>query len=92
MKDFQSIFAKSQLMVRNTTSLLAMVRADLGITVLPRLAVDRAERQLRFIEVADLRARRRIDILRRAHVSPSPAARSFEEAVRRVALEVVSRP
>lgn len=85
---FQRVFAQSQLMVRNTTSLLAMVRADVGVTVLPRLVVDKAERELKFLPVADPSARRRIDILRRAHSSPSPALRSFEDAVRRAAGEV----
>lgn len=87
-QSFQRIFARSQLMVRNTTSILAMVRAGVGVTVLPRLAVDRAERELNFLPVADPAAQRRIDILRSAHISPSPAARSFEDAVRRIACEV----
>ena len=89
-QSFQRIFARSQLMVRNTTSLLAMVRAGVGITVLPRLVVDRVERDVRFLPVADPSARRRIDVLRRAHVSLSPAARRFEEAVRRTANRVVA--
>ena len=87
---FQRIFAGSRLMVRNTTSLLAMVRAGVGVTVLPRLAVSRMEREVRFLPVADPAARRRIDVLRRAHVSLSPAARRFEDAVRRTARRVVS--
>ena len=82
---FQRVFADSQLMVRNTTSLLALVRAGVGVTVLPRLAVHSAERELVFLPVADPEARRRIDILRRAHAELSPAALSFVDAVRRVA-------
>lgn len=79
---FQGIFADSQLMVRNTTSLLAMVRAGVGVTVLPRLVVQGAERELVFLPVADPAARRRIEILRRTHTSLSPAANSFIDAVR----------
>ena len=82
---FQRIFAASILMVHNTTSLLAMVRAEVGLTVLPRLAIDDTERSLRFLPVSDARARRRVDILRRANTSLSPAARSFEDAIRRIA-------
>ena len=89
-ESFQRIFAGSQLMVRNTTSLLAMVRAGVGVTVLPRLTVDRMEREVRFLPVADPSARRRIDVLRRAHVSLSPAARRFEDAVRRAASRLVN--
>ena len=89
-ESFQRIFAGSQLMVRNTTSLLAMVRAGVGVTVLPRLTVHRMEREVRFLPVADPSARRRIDVLRRAHVSLSPAARRFEDAVRRAASRLVN--
>ena len=77
-------------MVRNTTSLLALVRADVGVTVLPRLVVQSAERELVFLPVADPEARRRIDILCRAHAELSPAAQSFVDAVRRVAGEIAA--
>lgn len=88
--DFQSIFARSQLMVRNTTSILALVRADVGVTVLPRLAIAGAERELIFLPVADLKAQRHIDILRRAQSSLLPAVRSFEDALRKIAREIVA--
>lgn len=87
---FQRVFAASQLIVRSTTSLLALVRAGVGVTVLPRLVVQSAERELVFLPVADTDARRRIDILSRAHAGLSPAAQSFIDAVRRVAGEVVA--
>ena len=86
---FQMIFSGSRLMVRNTTSLLAMVRAGIGVTVLPRLAVDPAEKRLAFLPVADPAARRRIDILRRSHQTPTPAAALFEMAMRRAAKSIV---
>lgn len=89
-EQFQQVFAASQLMVRNTTSLLAMVRAGVGVTVLPRLVVQSAERELVFLPLADPVARRRIDILCRAHAELSPAAHSFVDAVRRVAGDVVA--
>ena len=87
---FQRIFSGAQLMVRNTTSLLAMVRGGVGVTVLPRLVVRSAEREIVFLPLADPVARRRIDILCRAHVELSPAAQSFADAVRRVAGDVVA--
>ncbi|MEZ5933301.1 MAG: LysR family transcriptional regulator [Alphaproteobacteria bacterium] len=91
-EQFQKIFSGSRLMVRNTTSLLAMVRAGIGITVLPRLAVDPAEDRLTFLTVADPTARRRIDVLRRRHLTPTPAAAQFEAAMRRAAGTVVQVP
>ncbi len=82
---FQRILAASNLMVRNTTSLLALVRAGVGVTVLPRLAIDQASARLSFLSVADNTAIRRIDILRAAHIAPSPATQAFEDAIRRTA-------
>ncbi len=82
---FQAILAGSKLMVRNTTSLLAMIRAGVGITVLPRLAVNPAEHRLTFLPVADPHAKRRIHILRRSHQALTPAAEMFEAATRRAA-------
>lgn len=87
---FQRIFASSHLMVRNTTSLLAMTRAGLGITVLPRLVVNAAEHELAFLPVADSSARRSIEILRRSNSRPSPAAANFEASIRRAASTVAS--
>lgn len=87
---FRAIFAKSLLMVRNTTSILAMVRAGIGITVLPRLVVNSVHQELSFVPIADLTAMRRIEILRRGHNALSPAAKSFSDAIRRGARDIVS--
>ncbi len=81
----QNIIENSKLMVRNTTSLLALVRADVGITVLPRVVVGRTEGNVRFLPVSDPHARRHIDILRRTHTLLSPAAHAFQAMVRIVA-------
>jgi DNA-binding transcriptional LysR family regulator len=89
-ENFQRVFTGSQLMVRNTASLLALVRAGVGVTVLPQLVIEEAEQDIRFLPVADSAARRRIEILRRAHSALSPAARNFEDAVRRTAHEVAA--
>ncbi|MGI9489661.1 MAG: LysR family transcriptional regulator [Geminicoccaceae bacterium] len=87
---FQKVFVGSRLMVRNTTSLLALVRAGVGVTVLPRLAIERAENTLRFLPVADPSARRRIDVLRRNHNKPTPADLAFEAAIRRAVRDTVT--
>lgn len=88
---FQHIFASTPLMVYNTTSVVAAVRAGVGVTVLPRLVIGANEEELRFLRVADPLARRRVDVLRRAHASPSPAAERFQEVVGRVAREVAAQ-
>lgn len=84
-EDFQRVFASSRLMVRNTTSLLAMVHAGVGVTVLPRLALVRSESQLTFLPVADPTARRRIDILHQSRHTLTPAAEAFAATIRKTA-------
>ena len=81
---FQDVLREAHLMVRNTTSLLAMVRAEVGITVLPALVVEQNKRGLKFLKVADPAARRNIDLLTRARRTMSPAAQSFVEVVRQI--------
>ena len=87
-EQFQKIFIGSRLMVRNTTSLLAMICAGIGVTALPRLAVDPSDDRLIFLPVSDPHAKRRIDILSRRHQALTPAAKMFEAAVRRAARAV----
>jgi DNA-binding transcriptional LysR family regulator len=89
--DLQRVIGTSKLMVHNTTSLLALVRAGVGVTVLPRVVVDRVESEISFLPVADRMARRRIDILRRTHTRLSPAAYEFESMIRLVASKTVNR-
>ena len=85
---FQRVYGGSQLMVRNTTSLLALVRAGVGITVLPQLVAARASNELAFVRAADGTARRHIHLLHSTQASQSPAARHFERAIRRIAREI----
>ena len=82
----QNITRSSKLMVRNTTSLMAMVRADVGVTVLPRLVVDRRASDVAFLPVAIPTAKRRIDLIRRTNTRLSPAAVKFQDAIRKHAV------
>ncbi|MEP3246144.1 MAG: LysR family transcriptional regulator [Sneathiella sp.] len=80
--DFQHILTQSHVMVRNTTSLLALVRQGMGITVVPHLVTENWRREITFLPVADPAARRTIDILRRTDAALSPAAEMFRQEVR----------
>lgn len=84
----QAVIGGSRLMVRNTTSLFALVRSGVGITVLPRLVVDKAGSDIRFRPIADPLARRRIDILHRAHTRLSPVTSKFQSIVRNRAPQI----
>lgn len=79
------LLADASLMVRNTTSLLALVAADAGITVLPRMAVDEQDPNLRFRLLEGPVRFRELVLLRRAGVTPTPAVEAFEAVLTAVA-------
>lgn len=83
--DFQQVIKQSKLMVHSTTSLLALVRVGVGVTVLPRLVVGNGDGEFCFLTVTDPLARRRIDLLRRTQTRLSPAAQKLEEMIRTIA-------
>ncbi len=70
---------RARLRVHNTTTLLTMVRAGLGVTLLPELVCRQADSQISFRELASPVAPRRIDLISRARDTPSPATASFAE-------------
>jgi len=88
-KTFQQISAASHLMVRNTTSLLALVKEGVGVTVVPRLVIESKDHDLAFLPVADPSARRNIEILRRADTNLSPAAQKFESVIRSMTQDII---
>ena len=67
----------ARLRVHNTTTLLAMVRAGLGVTVLPELVCRQADAEIAFRALDNPAAARRIDLISRARDTPSPATASF---------------
>jgi DNA-binding transcriptional LysR family regulator len=71
---FRESHQHANLQVHNTVSLLSMVKAGLGVTVLPRLVVQLHPGETVFRPIADPRAFRRIDLLRRHRHTLSPAA------------------
>ena len=75
--DFAPILARSRLMVRNTASLLGLVRHGVGITVLPRLAVSGLLDEFAFLPLADVTARRTVHLMSRPSNLLMPAAREF---------------
>ena len=74
-EDFQPILAASRLMVRNTTSLLGLLRAGVGITVLPRLVVEGALGDLVFLPLLDTSAERDVWMITQPRHLLGPAAR-----------------
>ncbi|MCK0126597.1 LysR substrate-binding domain-containing protein, partial [Gelidibacter sp. F2691] len=73
---------KALLTAQNLTSLTAMVRAGIGITILPEMAVRASNStDLAFRPLIDPVAKRRIHLLRKAGATQSPTARRLERHI-----------
>ena len=78
---FQALFADARIMVRNVTSLKALARAGVGVTVLPRLVMADAEAEgLAALDVDDPGAARVVGFVTGLG-TPSPAAAAFKACV-----------
>ncbi|NDW53624.1 LysR family transcriptional regulator [Aliiroseovarius sp. PrR006] len=80
---------KALLSAHNLTSIMAMVQASIGITILPEMAVRASNSAgLIFRPLAEPHAKREIHLLRRADSTQSPAARLLERHIREIAAEI----
>jgi len=79
---FAPILASARLMVRNTASLLGLIKAGVGISVLPRLVVLPEFTDLAFLPLADSDARREVWMITQPRQMLTPAARALAEAIR----------
>lgn len=87
---FQPILAASSLFVRNTASILSMVRAGAGITILPQLAVLPDFLDLEFLPLSNTQTRREVWMLSQPSSALSPAAQALAEAIRTAEISVSS--
>lgn len=78
---FAPIREGAGLRVPNTTSLLALVRAGVGVTVLPRLALAQGETGVAFVPLEAVGTRREVHLLTRAGRPLAPAARAFADEI-----------
>lgn len=78
---FNDLAKKSTLTVRNISSLLAIVRSGLGITVLPALTVLDLPPDLHSVPMADITAKRMVGLVKPTHRSDSPLITSFRESL-----------
>lgn len=79
--DFQPILAASKLMLRNTASILSMMRAGAGVTILPRRAVPGTS-DLAFLALEGTDIRREVWLETPPANSVSPAAEALADAIR----------
>jgi DNA-binding transcriptional LysR family regulator len=84
----RSVMEHAHLSVSNVISLLALLRAGIGVTALPRLALDERDPDLCFIPLAEPLIERSIGLLAPKRYSLSPAAQALYEATRAHAAEL----
>lgn len=87
MPDFISTVVPQRLHVPSTTSLLAVVQAGIGVTVLPTLSRLQGNDSLSFLPIADRNAKRTVYMLTHADRSLSPAAHHFAITIKSVIAE-----
>lgn len=78
---FQPILESARLRVHNTASILSMVRADIGITVLPELAVLPGFSDLTFLPLRDSTARREVFLFAPPPELQTPVALKLAETI-----------
>lgn len=79
---FAPILKSSHLMVRNTASILSLVRAGVGVTILPELAVLPEYDDLEFLPLADGTVQREVWLVSPPGTMLTPAARALVNAIR----------
>ena len=79
---FAPILDASHLMVRNTASILSLVRAGAGITILPELAILPEFLDLEFLPLSNCSVRREVWMLTQPRNILTPATRALTDAIR----------
>jgi LysR family transcriptional regulator, carnitine catabolism transcriptional activator len=74
--------AQAPIVVYNVLSLLALVRANIGITILPRLSVSEPQAEIGFVPIDEPDARRTVGVITRAGEVLSPATAALLRIVR----------
>ncbi|MGO1120128.1 LysR family transcriptional regulator [Rhodovibrionaceae bacterium A322] len=75
--EVQALNGGAKLMVRNTTSLIAMVSANVGLTILPELALATPAPGVHSRPLSNQQSRREVGVIRKTESALSPAARAF---------------
>lgn len=75
--DYRQLSARSLITVYNVTSLVAMVKAGLGLTILPSLTMQGAHEGVAALDLADAAASRQVGLVERRDIPPSPVAAAF---------------
>lgn len=82
MPEFAGLISGAPIVVYNVLSLLALVRAGVGITVLPRLSMAASRDGLAFVPLRDRGAWRSVGLITRSSERHSPAEEAFVAELR----------
>jgi DNA-binding transcriptional LysR family regulator len=88
--EFQKFLEKTEIVILNTTSILSMVRANLGITTLPHLAIPEGLDGIIAKSTVYTGLQRNIGILTPKKRTLSPAASAFIELVNQMVGDQIS--
>jgi len=80
---FQDLVQQAPIVVYNVLSLLALVRAGVGITLLPRLSLTGLAPDLAFVPVDMPNINRTVGLLRRRGETATPAVEQFVDLLKR---------
>lgn len=83
LPELRAPLAAARLRVHNTSTLLAMVEAGLGLTVLPELVTRQSGRRIAFVPLEEPPIHRQLHLVRRRHETQAPATQAFADALRR---------
>ena len=77
--EFRKLAERASINVRNVTSLNALVRGGLGVTLLPALATTDMPHGVVALDLDDDRIRRQVGFVTSSNTTLSPAAKSFHD-------------
>ena len=83
--DFNRINSDTTIQVHNISTLLSFIQQDMGVTLLPRLAVPE-QKDFVFLTLADKTAVRQLYFLQQRHHRLSPAALAFKTLIQKKAI------
>lgn len=78
---FQAIYQQTTIHVHNIVSLLAMVKAGVGVTVLPRMVMQLHPDEATFLSIGEVPAIRQIDLMRSAGPTSSVAVDALSQFI-----------
>ena len=86
---FEAMRAGSRLFVHNTASLLALLRAGAGISILPMRALGAGEDDLVFLPLKDSKAKRHVHVMHRTEDQLLTPVLHFTDALRAASLQEI---